>query len=194
MQEAMRSFMARVVLFQEAVARSVGLNSSDLQTVGLLMSEGPASPGELAERIGMTQGGAITGLIDRLEKAGYVTVSKSGHGRGGVTTYTHNTKVKLNAMKRIELEETIDRAAYDELLRRADPACRTIEKTRYCVREGGFVWEIDVFPFWSDKAFLEVELPREDTPVAPPAFVRVLREVTDDNRYTNHALAIELPE
>ena len=31
--------------------------------------------------------------------------------RGGVTTYTHNTKVKLNAMKRIELEETIDRAA-----------------------------------------------------------------------------------
>ena len=59
--------------------------------------------------------------------------------RGGVTTYTHNTKVKLNAMKRIELEETIDRAAYDELLRRADPACRTIEKTRYCVREGGFV-------------------------------------------------------
>ncbi len=114
--------------------------------------------------------------------------------RGGVTTYTHNTKVKLNAMKRIELEETIDRAAYDELLRRADPACRTIEKTRYCVREGGFVWEIDVFPFWSDKAFLEVELPREDTPVTPPAFVRVLREVTDDNRYTNHALAIALPE
>lgn len=114
--------------------------------------------------------------------------------RGGVTVYTHNTKIKLNAMKRIELEDEIDRAAYDELLRRADPACRTIEKTRYCVREGGFVWEIDVFPFWSDKAFLEVELPREDTPVAPPAFVRVLREVTDDNRYTNHALAIELPE
>ena len=111
-----------------------------------------------------------------------------------MTTYTHNTKIKLNAMKRIELEETIDRAAYDELLRRADPACRTIEKTRYCVREGGFVWEIDVFPFWSDKAFLEVELPREDTPVTPPAVVRVIREVTDDNRYTNHALAIELPE
>ena len=114
--------------------------------------------------------------------------------RGGVTVYTHNTKIKLNAMKRIELEEKVDRAAYDELLRRADPACRTIEKTRYCVREGGFVWEIDVFPFWSDKAFLEVELPREDTPVTPPAFVRVIREVTDDNRYTNHALAIELPE
>ena len=43
--------------------------------------------------------------------------------RGGVTTCTHNTKVKLNAMKRIELEETIDRAAYDELLRRP-PAAR----------------------------------------------------------------------
>ena len=51
-----------------------------------------------------------------------------------------------------------------------------------------------MFPFWSDKAFLEVELPSEDTPVTPPDFVRVIREVTDDNRYTNHALAKKLPE
>ena len=114
--------------------------------------------------------------------------------RDGVTVYTHNTKIKLSAMKRIELEDEVDRAAYEELLTRADPACRTIEKTRYCVREGGFVWEVDVFPFWHDKAFLEVELPQEDTPITLPDFAEVIREVTDDNRYTNHALAIELPE
>lgn len=72
MAAAMRDFMARAVLFQEAVARSVGLNSSDLQAVGLLLSEGPATPGELAARIGITQGGAITGLVDRLERTGYV--------------------------------------------------------------------------------------------------------------------------
>ena len=114
--------------------------------------------------------------------------------RDGVTVYTHNTKIKLNAMKRIELEDEVSRAEYESLLARADKACRTIEKTRYCVKKGDFVWEIDLFPFWSDKAFLEVELPSEDTPVTPPDFVRVIREVTDDNRYTNHALAIELPE
>ena len=71
--QAMQEFMARAVLFQDAVARSVGLNGTDLQAVGLLMSDGPATPGELAARTGLTAGGAVTAMIDRLERAGYVT-------------------------------------------------------------------------------------------------------------------------
>lgn len=71
--EVMREFMARAVLFQDAVARSAGLNGSDLQAVGLLLSNGPATPGELAASVGLTSGGAITAMIDRLEAAGYVT-------------------------------------------------------------------------------------------------------------------------
>jgi len=69
----MREFMARAVLFQDAVARYAGLNSADLQTVGLLMERGPCTPGELAQHIGMTSGGSITAVVDRLERAGYVT-------------------------------------------------------------------------------------------------------------------------
>ena len=114
--------------------------------------------------------------------------------RDGVTVYTHNTKIKLSAMKRIELEDEVSKEEYEELIKRADPKCRTIEKVRYCVEFDGFEFEIDVFPFWSDKAFMEVEMPSEDTMVNLPDFVKIIREVTDDNRYTNHALAIELPE
>ena len=73
MADVMRDFMANAVLFQDAVARTGGLNSTDLQAVSLLMSQGPATPGELAERTGLSAGGAITAVIDRLEKAGYVT-------------------------------------------------------------------------------------------------------------------------
>lgn len=79
--DVMRDLMARAVLFQEAVARSGGLNGTDLQTVGLLMSEGPATPGELAERVGITSGGAITAVVDRLERAGYVTRTRDEHDR-----------------------------------------------------------------------------------------------------------------
>ena len=114
--------------------------------------------------------------------------------RGGKTVYTHNVKTKLSAMKRIEIENEVSAEEYSELLGRADPTCRTIEKVRYCVHSGGFVFEIDIFPFWSDKAFMEVEMPSEDTAVPLPDFVKIIREVTDDNRYTNHALAMELPE
>jgi len=73
MADVMRDFMAQAVLFQDAVARVGGLNSTDLQIVSLLISQGPATPGELAERSGLTSGGAITAVIDRLEKAGYLT-------------------------------------------------------------------------------------------------------------------------
>lgn len=114
--------------------------------------------------------------------------------RGGVTVYTHNTKIKLSSMKRIEFEDEVSEEEYLELLKRADTKCHTIEKVRYCVPYGGFIFEIDVFPFWQDKAFMEVEMPSEDTKVDLPSFVKIIREVTDDNRYTNHALAISLPE
>lgn len=79
--EVMREFMARAVLFQDAVARSGGLNASDLQAVGLLLSEGPATPGELASRLGLTAGGAITAMIDRLERAGYVSRTRDAADR-----------------------------------------------------------------------------------------------------------------
>ncbi len=148
-----------------------------------------------------------TALLDRLSGGDCSEISQtylSGEAgaservrartKNGVTVYTHNTKIKLSSMKRIEMEEEVDEAAYNELLKRANPSCRTIEKVRYCVPMGEFVFEIDIFPFWSDKAFMEVEMPSEDTEVPLPDFVKIIREVTDDNRYTNHALAIKLPE
>ena len=77
----MREFMARAVLFQDAVARSGGISSTDLQVVSLLMSEGPATPGELAERSGLTAGGSITAVLDRLERAGYATRERDATDR-----------------------------------------------------------------------------------------------------------------
>ena len=65
MADVLRDFMANAVLFQDAVARTGGHNSTDLQAVSLLMSQGPATPGELAERTGLSAGGAITAVIDR---------------------------------------------------------------------------------------------------------------------------------
>ena len=65
----MQQFMACAVLYQDAVARQVGLNGTDLQALGVLVSDGPTSPGRLAQRTGISAGGAITQLIDRLERA-----------------------------------------------------------------------------------------------------------------------------
>jgi predicted transcriptional regulator len=90
----MRVFMARAVLFQDAVAKRAGLNSTDLQLTSLLMLFGPATPGELADRSGLTAGGAITAAIDRLEQAGIVVRSRDPHDRRRVIV-TVNLEVVL---------------------------------------------------------------------------------------------------
>ena len=68
----MRVFMTHAVLYQDAVAKWAGMNSTDLQCAGLLMLDGPMAPSELAARTGLTAGGAITAVIDRLEADGLV--------------------------------------------------------------------------------------------------------------------------
>jgi DNA-binding MarR family transcriptional regulator len=71
LEEAMRRSSAQGVLFSEAVATAAGISGSDLECMDLLQLEGRATAGRLAEVTGLSTG-AITGVIDRLEKAGYV--------------------------------------------------------------------------------------------------------------------------
>src|SRR6476646_4089911 len=60
------------VLFHTAVAERLGLNPSDHKVADILaLEEGPVTPGRLAELTGLTTG-AVTGVLDRLENAGFV--------------------------------------------------------------------------------------------------------------------------
>jgi DNA-binding MarR family transcriptional regulator len=67
-----RKFIAAAILFNEKVAAEVGLNGTDLQSLGLLQLEGSATPGELARFASVTTGG-MTVVLDRLQRAGYIT-------------------------------------------------------------------------------------------------------------------------
>jgi DNA-binding MarR family transcriptional regulator len=58
------------VLLSQAVADRVGMNPSDLEALEILIRRGPMTAGRLAELTGLTTG-AITGLVDRLERRGY---------------------------------------------------------------------------------------------------------------------------
>ncbi len=64
-------FIAGVVLHSNEVARQVGLGPSDSQFLGLLRLDGPLTPGRLAELTGLTTG-TVTGVLDRLERGGFV--------------------------------------------------------------------------------------------------------------------------
>ena len=112
---------------------------------------------------------------------------------GGMEVYTHTVKRKLSAMSREEDEHEISAAEYAELLKRADTGRKPVHKTRYCLDYMGQLFEIDVYPFWTDRAIMEIELDSEEREVMLPPFIEVIKEVTGDGRYTNAAIAREVP-
>ena len=60
----------RVALKRLAVAESIGLNSTDYECFSALRGGGAMTAGQLAQITGLTTG-AVTGVIDRLEQAGF---------------------------------------------------------------------------------------------------------------------------
>lgn len=65
-----RQLSTATVLAASAIAQQVGMNASDLQCAEFLVRKGPLTAGQLAELSGLTTG-AITGVVDRLEQAGW---------------------------------------------------------------------------------------------------------------------------
>ncbi|REF35480.1 MarR family transcriptional regulator [Thermasporomyces composti] len=60
-----------IVLFHEAVAHRLGLNAAEHKALGLIVRRGPLPTGALTSELGISAS-AVTGVVDRLEQAGYV--------------------------------------------------------------------------------------------------------------------------
>src|SRR4051812_32604500 len=56
--------------FDNLAAERLGLNRTDLHSINIIENSGGLTAGELAAEAGLTTG-AVTGVIDRLERAGY---------------------------------------------------------------------------------------------------------------------------
>ena len=65
-----RDLATAVVAFHETVARRMGMTAAERKCAGILAEMGVATPRQLASATGLTTG-AITGIVDRLERAGF---------------------------------------------------------------------------------------------------------------------------
>ena len=110
-------------------------------------------------------------------------------GTDGHYIYFQTIKRKVSDVKRVEIEKHLSQAEYLTLLMDADTTKRQIRKTRYCLTYENQYFEIDIYPFWDDKAIVEIELCNEDTPIVFPEQIKVIKEVTDDETYKNSSLA-----
>lgn len=73
-QNAALRHAAATARFDHEVGTQAGLTLSTYEAnfINLLYLHGPLSPGELGRLAGLSSSGTITGVIDRLEQAGYV--------------------------------------------------------------------------------------------------------------------------
>lgn len=110
-------------------------------------------------------------------------------GVNGHYIYFQTIKRKVSDVKRVEIERRLSQAEYLKLLMEADTTKRQIRKTRYCLTYENQYFEIDVYPFWDDRAIAEIELSDENAKIVFPKQIKVIKEVTDDDSYKNASLA-----
>src|SRR3954468_23160617 len=85
--------IAGVIVFNAQVADQLGLGVSDMQFMTYLQLEGPLSPGRLAELSGL-KSGTVTGVVDRLEAAGYVHRERDDSDRRKVRVVLHEDRLQ----------------------------------------------------------------------------------------------------
>lgn len=119
-------------------------------------------------------------------------VRKTVKGLTGDTdvVYHYNQKKFVQSGVHEETEYEIDKKKYEKHLEQSHPDKVEVEKTRFVFKYKDQLFELDVFkgPL-KGLAVLELELKDKDQKVHLPPFLEVVKEVTDDKKYTNFTLA-----
>jgi DNA-binding MarR family transcriptional regulator len=107
-QAALRGVHNAVDTLSQTIADQLGLNRTDFRCVQMLGQFGPMTAGQLAELSGLTTG-AVTSVIDRLERDGYARRVRDDADRRRV--FVELTPAAGQRMGAIYRELVIDSAA-----------------------------------------------------------------------------------
>jgi len=82
-KESLRDLGAQLSLLNHSVGTRVDLKDADLECLDLITRYGPLSPSALARRAGLHPA-TITGILDRLERGGWIDRDRDPADRRGV--------------------------------------------------------------------------------------------------------------
>jgi len=128
------------VLFTHAIAQHIGLSATEFEFCDVLRHEGKRSAGELAKLCGLSSGG-VTGMVDRLERAGMVRREPDAKDRRKVLVEAIHNRAKEQTIRDLysplarAFYELMDSYSEDELVLILDFVRRTTTMTE-TIREG----------------------------------------------------------
>ena len=82
-KESLRDLGAQLSLLNHSVGTRLDLKATDLECLDLLTRDGPLSPSTLARRAGLHPA-TLTGILDRLERGGWIERGRDPSDRRGV--------------------------------------------------------------------------------------------------------------
>jgi DNA-binding MarR family transcriptional regulator len=86
-----RNLSIASIMFHDAVAHKLGMSATEWRCLELIDRMGPITAKRLSEESGLTTG-AITGVVDRLEKAGYARRERNPDDRRSVVIQPLRTR------------------------------------------------------------------------------------------------------
>ena len=106
----------------------------------------------------------------------------------GQAIYYKTRRRRLNG-KKIEVEERLTQRGYKEMLEEAGSALQLLHKTRCSLQYDGELFNLNIYPFWTDKAIVKIETNEENGQVRLPPELKLIREVTGELAYKDYSLA-----
>jgi DNA-binding MarR family transcriptional regulator len=82
-KEALRDLGGQLSLLNHSVGARLELKAADLECLDIITRHGPLSPSALARRAGLHPA-TLTGILDRLERGGWIERSRDASDRRGV--------------------------------------------------------------------------------------------------------------
>jgi len=106
------------------------------------------------------------------------------------TYFDINQKKQIGTMTNKEMEKKISEKEYNKFLSHQDPSKKLVSKTRMVFNFKNQTFELDIFKgYLKGLLILEIELENEKQKVEIPPFIKVLKEVTDEEKFNNFNLA-----
>lgn len=127
---------------------------------------------------------------DKGEQAARVRKTIEGLSGDTDTVFHYNQKKPVETGVHEETEHEISEKKYNEYLKKANPEKCAVEKTRFVFEWHDQTFELDLFKgHLKGLAIMEIELDDINDTVELPPFLKVIKEVTKDKKFTNFSLA-----
>lgn len=121
-----------------------------------------------------------------------IRVRKTQSGLSGKQEiiYHFNQKSPVETGVHKEKEYEITKSKYEEYLKDTDPKKIAVNKTRFVFKYKDQLFELDIFKgALTGLAILELELKNKNQKIHLPPFIKVIKDVTSDKKYSNYFLA-----